>query len=100
MIAVHSRDGRHFLGLRRGKAGRYEIVYDNAQRQKRLIWKVISGDVSADVLGGHLNEAIRTSKVLDTLLCGLRDAEITFEVGYDWVARKVKLKARLIVTLA
>lgn len=93
MIALHSRDGRHFLGLRRGKAGHYGIVYDNAQQQRRLIWKVISGDVSADIVGSHLNEAIRTSQVLDTLLCGLRDAEITFEIDYDWVARKAKIKA-------
>ena len=93
MIALHSRDGRHFLGLRRGKAGRYEIVYDNAQQQKRLIWKVISGDVSADVLGSHLNEAIRTSQVLDTLMSGLRDAEIAFEIDYDWVVHQTTRRA-------
>ena len=89
MIALHSRDGRHFLGLRRGKAGRYEIVYDNAQQQKRLIWKVISQDVSPEVLGSQLHQAIKTASVLDVLLSGLRDAEIAFEIDYDW-ATKVK----------
>lgn len=87
MIALHSRDGRHFLGLRRGKVGQYEIVYDNALQQKRLILRVISGDVSAHVLGSHLHEAIKTASVLDVLLSGLRDAEIAFEIDYDWATQ-------------
>lgn len=87
MIAVHSRDGRHFLGLRQRKTGQYEIVYDNERQGKRLIWKVTTPHVSADILGGHITEAMKTMTVLETLLAGLRAAEIDFEVDYDWVAR-------------
>jgi hypothetical protein len=87
MIALHSKDGRHFLGLRRSKAGQYEIVYDNARQGKRLIWKVVSKDVSADTLGSQLHEAIKRASVLDALLAGLHDAEIAFEVDYDWATQ-------------
>lgn len=87
MIALHSRDGRHFLGLRRGRTGQYEIVYDNDRQGKRLIWRVISKDVCADILGSQLHEAIKRASVLEALLSGLRDAEIAFEVDYDWVTQ-------------
>ena len=83
MITLHSSCGRHFLGLRKGKAGQYEIVYDNEHRRKRLIWKVTSAEVSEEAIGNHLHQAIKTATVLDALLLGLRDAEIEFEVDYD-----------------
>lgn len=87
MITVHSKDGRHFLGLRRGKSGQFEIVYDSERHQKRLIWRVLSREVSADDIGRKLHEAIEKATVLDALLCGLRDSEIDFEVDFDWAEK-------------
>lgn len=84
MITLHSSCGRHFLGLRKGKAGQHEIVYDNEHRRKRLIWKITSSEVSEEAISNHLHQAIKTATVLNALLSGLRDAEIEFEVDYDW----------------
>lgn len=34
MIAMQSQDGSHFLGLRQGQGGGYEIVYEAARTGK------------------------------------------------------------------
>lgn len=52
-----------------------------------LIWKVVSKDVSANAMGIQLHEAIKRASVLGALLAGLRDAEIAFEVDYDWTTQ-------------
>lgn len=50
MIAMHSQDGSHFLGLRQGLGGGYEIVYEAASTGKRLIWQIRNSLVTE---GGH-----------------------------------------------
>lgn len=47
----------------------------------------MSKDVSANAMGIQLHEAIKRASVLGALLAGLRDAEIAFEVDYDWATR-------------
>jgi hypothetical protein len=80
MIAKHSNDGSHFLGLRQGRAGGYEIVYEATKTGKRLIWKINSNTVSEGDIMRELESALETSSVLDTLRVGLRSAHIAFEV--------------------
>lgn len=80
MFAVHSSDGRHFLGLRQSLRGHYEIVYDGGLLGKRFIWKIDGKRGSQETLSQHLNAAINKAHVLDALCTGLRDSEIDFEV--------------------
>jgi hypothetical protein len=82
MITVHSTDGRHFLGLREGRAGGYEIVYEGGRNQQRLVWQLKSKHIDTDRVGRQLQDAIRTADVLNTLYSGLRSAEIDFEIDY------------------
>ncbi len=67
MIAMHSQDGSHFLGLRQGRAGRYEIVYEAAIIRKRLIWKINGNSVSEGDIMRELESALEASCVLDAL---------------------------------
>lgn len=67
MFAGHSIDGRHFLGLRMGRQGRYEIVYEGADTGQRLIWTIKSQDINADVLGTQLRAAQGSSTMSSTL---------------------------------
>ena len=79
MIAVHSQDGRHFLGLRQTRDGKFQIVYEGGRVQRRLVWTVKS-PVDDEAIGQHLQQAIRTTAVLDALCAGLRDDEIAYEL--------------------
>lgn len=80
MIAKHSNDGSHFLGLRQGRAGGYEIVYEAVKTGKRLIWKINSNTVREGDIMGEIESALEASSVLDALHGGLRSAHIAFEV--------------------
>jgi len=80
MFAGHSIDGRHFLGLRMGRQGRYEIVYEAAANGQRLIWTIKSESVIADALSTQVCAALSTQSVLESLRAGLLSAEIEFEV--------------------
>ena len=82
MITVHSKDGRHFLGLREGRMGGYEIVYEGGRNQRRLVWQLKSKRIDTDRIARQLHDAIRTADVLNTLYSGLRSEEIDFEIDY------------------
>lgn len=80
MVAVHSQDGRHFLGLRKARTGGYEIVYEAATNGRRLIWQIIDPNAEPDHLERQVHQAVASTAVLETLYRGLREAEIDFEV--------------------
>jgi hypothetical protein len=80
MIAMHSQDGSHFLGLRQGRAGGYEIVYEATKTGKRLIWQIKNSLVTEGDIARQFERALEASAVLETLYAGLRSAEIAFEV--------------------
>lgn len=80
MITVHSTDGRHFLGLRNGRLGGYEIVYDGGPNNRRYVWQIKTPKVDTADISFHIFEAIRSADVLNTLYSGLRSAEIEFEI--------------------
>ena len=80
MIAMHSQNGSHFLGLRQGRAGGYEIVYEATKTRKRLIWHIKNGLVTEGDIARQFERALEASAVLETLCAGLRSAKIAFEV--------------------
>ena len=79
MIAVHSQDGRHFLGLRQTRDGKFQIVYEGGRVQRRLVW-TLKSPIDDKAIGQHHHQAIRTTEVLDALCAGLRGAEIGYEL--------------------
>ena len=80
MIAMHSQDGSHFLGLRQGRAGGFEIVYEAAKTGKRLIWQIKNSLVTEGDITLQLERALENSAVLETLYAGLRSADIEVEL--------------------
>ena len=83
MMTFHSQDGRHFLGLRNGRQGGYEIVYDGGPRHRRFVWQIKSPHVDTADIRRQLHDAIRAVDVLSTLYLGLRSAEIDFEIDCE-----------------
>ncbi len=80
MVAFHSDDGRHFLGLRQTMSGAFEIVYEGGNFGQRFVWR-IKGDIDeSSTLEQQLLHAIRQKQVLEELCRGLRSAEIEFEL--------------------
>ncbi len=80
MIAKHSHDSGHFLGLRQGSAGGYEIVYEATKTGKRLIWKIKNCLVTEADITQQLERALEASAVLEALYASLRSADIEVEL--------------------
>jgi hypothetical protein len=80
MVALHSEDGRHFLGLRQTVSGSFEIVYEGGVFGKRFVWRIKSDISDAEDLERQLFHAIRQKQVLEELCQGLRREEIDFEM--------------------
>ena len=89
MIAGHSTDGQHFLGLRQGRHGGYEIIYEAVHTGRRLIWTIKNQSIAEADLELQLRHALSTQTVLETLCSGLRSAEIEFEV--DLAAKTLRI---------
>ncbi len=83
MITVHSQDGRHFLGLRAGRQGGYEIVYDGGPRCRRFVWLIKTAQIDVHYIHRNFEEAIQTDDVPSKLYAALRSAEIEFVIDYD-----------------
>ncbi|EAQ05997.1 hypothetical protein [Yoonia vestfoldensis] len=83
MITLHSQDGQHFLGLRTGREGGYEIVYDCGLQRRRFVLLIKTAQVDARYFRMQLEDAIQTVDVLTTLSAALRNAAIEFETDYD-----------------
>jgi hypothetical protein len=83
MITQHSPDGRHFLGLRAGRKGGYEIIYDGTPQIRRFVWQLKSEHVDLADIRRQFAIAMRAPDVLSTLNSGLQSAQIEFEVDYD-----------------
>jgi hypothetical protein len=83
MLTVHSRDGKHFLGLRRDKAGAYQIVYGGGSSRRRLIWSITNQQVDEHVLSRCVLAAVNSRSALDALRDGLLSSKLAFEVDVD-----------------
>lgn len=72
-----SSGGFDFLGLRRGRNGGVEIVYDDGVA-RRMVWRVCTA-ASDSVLGDALRHAVNQSRVLPALYAELKRRSIAIE---------------------
>jgi hypothetical protein len=77
-IAVHTADGRAFLGVRRRRDGVVEIIYDQFGI-RRSIWEVIHGSVGLDGLQEACARAINAEDCLSTLYAALAKGGVRME---------------------
>lgn len=78
-VTFHSALGASdFLGLRRGRSGDAEIVYDDG-RERRMVWRVI-GPMSDDLpLREAMQLAVSEVRVLPALFAALKHRAIAIE---------------------
>ncbi len=77
--AFHSsRAGYDFLGLRKGKSGGMEIVYDDGVARRR-VWRVATPGAEARRIGEALRIAANSLKVIPALHAELKKRSIAIE---------------------
>jgi len=77
-ISYHSSfGGFDYLGLRQGKSGAVEIVYDDGVK-RRMVWRVNS-KAKESVLGDALKKAVNQPRVLQALYAELKRRSIAIE---------------------
>lgn len=77
-IAYHSSfGGFDYLGLRQGKTGGVEIVYDDGVK-RRMVWRVRS-QAKESVLGDALRRAVNQPRVLPALYAEMKRHSIAIE---------------------
>jgi hypothetical protein len=76
--SFHAPDGGVFLGLRQGRGGATEIVYDDGVA-RRLIWRVSSSATRAEEVGEALRVAVANLRVVPTLYSELKKRSIAIE---------------------
>lgn len=69
--------GFDFLGLRKGRRGGVEIVYDDGVA-RRMVWRVI-GAANESQIGEALSRAARELRVLPALYAELKKRSIAIE---------------------
>lgn len=72
-----SAGGFDFLGLRKGRRGGVEIVYDDGVA-RRMVWRVL-GQTSESQIGEALSRAARELRVLPALYAELKKRSIAIE---------------------
>lgn len=71
--------GANFLGYRRTRAGRMEVVYDDGV-SRRMVWDVgADGQVDEDRLADALSEAVGALRVVPALMAELKKRAIPVE---------------------
>ena len=83
MVAIHSLDGQHFLGLRLARRGGYEIVYDATANVRRLILKLDPTRIDPVLMGQQLQRALESSNVLETLCSDLRSSSVGYRIDVE-----------------
>ena len=68
---AYSEDGQHFLGYRITSFGKVQVVYDCAGA-KHKVFTVETPNVSGEIIGDAIQTAIRTNRVLPTLISDLQ----------------------------
>ncbi len=78
--AFHSSlGGGDFLGLRKGRTGAVEIVYDDGVA-RRLIWRVATPGANIQRIGEALRAAVDHLRVVPALHAELKKRAIAIEV--------------------
>jgi hypothetical protein len=76
--SFHAPEGGVFLGLRQGRSGASEIVYDDGVA-RRLIWRVSSTDSRPEDIDAALRVAVGNVRVVPTLYAELKKRSIAIE---------------------
>ena len=74
--------GAQFLGFRKTRQGRTEVVYDDAV-SRRMVWRVGEGALDEDGLADALSEAVGALRVVPALMTELRRRAIPVERVFD-----------------
>lgn len=69
--------GFDFLGIRKGRSGGFEIVYDDGVT-RRLVWRV-QGKAGEAQLGDALQNAVNKPRVLPAMYSELKKRSIAIE---------------------
>ena len=78
-ISYHSATGASdFLGLRTGRKGETEIVYDDGVT-RRMVWRVRTDGTAPEVIGDALRIAVSNARVLPALYAELKKRSIAIE---------------------
>ena len=75
---AYSEDGQHFLGYRITSFGKVQVVYDCAGA-KHKVFTVETPNVSGKIIGDAIQTAIRTNRVLPTLISDLQTKKILLQ---------------------
>ncbi len=75
----HSENGQEFLGLRRLRNGRHQVVYDAAAGE-RVVVTIKDPSAAPSVIDAALQEGIRADKVLAGVLAALMLRNIKFDL--------------------
>jgi hypothetical protein len=70
--------GADFLGYRRTRAGRLEVVYDDGV-SRRLVWQVDAAGIDEARLADALSQAVGAPRVVPALMAELRKRAIPVE---------------------
>ena len=74
--------GAQFLGFRKTRQGRTEVVYDDGV-SRRMVWRVAEGALDEDGLADALSEAVGALRVVPALMTELRRRAIPVERVFD-----------------
>jgi len=77
-VAIHTPDGRAFLGVRTRRDGAVEIIHDRFG-VRRSVWKVASGNVCLSGLQEACRRAINADDCLATLYAALAAGGVKIE---------------------
>lgn len=79
-LAFHSATGASdFLGLRRGRSGETEIVYDDGVA-RRMVWRVAGMGAEDEGLSEALSRAVNQPRVVPALYAELKRRAIAVEI--------------------
>lgn len=73
-----SSGGFDFLGLRKGRCGGIEIVYDDGVT-RRMVFRVVTSRHDPDEIGDALRSAVNQTRVLPALYSELKKRAIAIE---------------------
>ena len=76
--SFHAVSGPDFWGLRKTRAGRFEIVYDGGAA-RRVVWRVAADAVNASAVTDALRVAVDAPSILPSLYHELKKRALEIE---------------------
>jgi hypothetical protein len=76
--AFHAPNGAHFLGYRKTREGRTEVVYDDGV-SRRMVWRLDPATVDEARLSDALSSAVGALRIVPALMTELKKRAIAIE---------------------